>query len=173
MLLENLDALDIPVPPMLLWAVGYPEERTARFVGLCWIPWGDESYYLDGRLEGTGNPWAYLEYFNHRHVARATQQYNLGSSEFEATHIFVIDREPDPIQAYIGKQDEVREFLAAQWGDPVVAEENPVEISSEDLQNIVELFREMPPPSEEQIRAAHLEQSEQFKELKYWIEQNL
>jgi len=163
---------DLPVPPMLLRAVGYPEEKsTARFVGLCWIPWGDESYYLDGRLEGTGNPWAYLEYFNHRRVATVTQNYNLGSSENDPEYIFIIDRYL--WQANIAKQDVARQFLRDQWDDPGVSEEKPVEITKEDLQKIVESFRNMPPPSAEQIRAAHVEQSELLRELKYWIEQNL
>ncbi len=77
--LKDFVRLDLPVPPMLLRAVGYPEEKSqARFVGLCWVPWGDESYYLDGHLEGTGDPWAYLEYFNDKRVLAETQHYNLG-----------------------------------------------------------------------------------------------
>jgi len=163
---------DLPVPPMLLRAIGYPEEKsTARFVGLCWVPWGDESYYLDGRLEGTGNPWAYLEYFNHQRVAMVTQNYNLGSSEKEPEYIFIIDRYQ--WQANIARQDMARQFLRDQWGDPIVLEEKPVKVSREDLQKIVESFREVSPPSKEQIQAIHVEQSELIKELKFWIKENL
>ena len=88
---SELIPLPIPVPPDLAEAFGYPGD--SRFVGVSWQPAGDEVVYHDGRSFGTGDPWAFLVYIRHRVVAPHLEPYNLGSSDCEATHCLIIDRQ--------------------------------------------------------------------------------
>jgi hypothetical protein len=55
--------VDVPLPPQLAETFGYPGQ--ARYVAFHWTPSGDEVYYDDGRLGGTGASWAFLTYKRH------------------------------------------------------------------------------------------------------------
>ena len=89
----TLIPLDVPVPPGLAEACGYHGQ--AKYVGLCWIPSGDEVVFDDGQRSRTGNPWAFLAYRRHPNVDSHLEPYNLGYSDLEAEHALVIDREND------------------------------------------------------------------------------
>ncbi len=96
---------------MLATAIGYKGE--ARFVSFHWTPYGDEAEYSDGRLSATGNWQAFLAYIQHPAVSPLLQDYNLGSSESEATHALILDR--DKLEVMIAPVKEAQTFLREQW----------------------------------------------------------
>jgi hypothetical protein len=89
--LEGITPLKAPVPPMLATAIGYKGD--ARFVSFHWTPYGDEAEYSDGRLSATGNWQAFLAYIQHPAVSPHLRDYDLGSSDSEAMHALILDRE--------------------------------------------------------------------------------
>jgi hypothetical protein len=117
--------LSVPVPPMLEEAFGYPpgralrpEETQPRFVAFYWTEGGDEASYSDGRRSGTGmlNNEAYLAFVCHPGVEPHLADYNLGASDAEASHWFVLDREERHL--YVALAPAAERFLQRQWGDP-------------------------------------------------------
>src|SRR5687768_817452 len=109
--IDDITPLNIPVPPMLAKAMGYKGD--ARFVSFQWTPYGDEADYSDGRLSGTGNWQAFLAYIQHPVVSPFLQEYDLGSSDSEARHALILDRNKHQIM--IASVKEARKFLEAQW----------------------------------------------------------
>src|SRR5437016_2755356 len=85
--------LDVPVPPSLAGVFGYRGQ--SRFVSFHWEPSGDDVWFDDGRCSGTGDGRGFLAYLRHRHVASHLEPYNLGGSDTEADHAFVIDTDRD------------------------------------------------------------------------------
>ncbi len=85
--------LSITVPPQLEAAVDFHGD--ARYFGLYWTPSGDEAIVTDGRSTYDGCWWGYQAFVDHPVVmlALAGLRYDLGSSDSEATHWLVIDRE--------------------------------------------------------------------------------
>jgi hypothetical protein len=108
----GITTLHVPVPPMLAEAIGYKGE--ARFVSFQWTPYGDEADYSDGWLSGTGNWQAFLAYIQHPVVSPFLQRYDFGSSENEASHALILDR--DKSELMIAPVKEARVFLESQWG---------------------------------------------------------
>jgi len=115
-----LTTLPVPVPPMFEAALGY--DGDARYVAFYWQPAGDEVMYDDGQIAGDGDWWAWIEFENHPAIAphlwlpcprcrgRGTTNtlendscdacdgsgllpLNLGSSDFEADHWLILDRQ--------------------------------------------------------------------------------
>lgn len=124
-------------------AFGY--EGQARFVGLFWTPFGDEAVYTDGRIEADGNWMAYLMLLDHPTNVEllrypcwlcrgrgttndlrnelceecfgvGTLEYDLGSSECQATHVLIADREEG--QVYVTPRWAGEQFLCEQWPPP-------------------------------------------------------
>ena len=120
-------------------AFGY--EGQAQFVSLFWTPFGDEAIYTDGRIEADGDWVAYLMLLDHPANAEllrylcwfcqgrgttndlenepcdecdgvGTLEYNLGSSEFQATHILIADREEGRV--YVTPRCAGEQFLREQ-----------------------------------------------------------
>jgi hypothetical protein len=89
-------ALDIPVPPEFDRAIGY--RRDARFVGFFWIPAGDEVVYDDGIVSATGDGYVFLCYARHPTISPSLLQYNIGSSDLEADHILLLDRDTNTLR---------------------------------------------------------------------------
>jgi hypothetical protein len=87
----GLTPLQTPVPPMLAQAIGY--KGNARYVAFHWTPYGDEAEYYDGRISSTGNWQAFLAYIQHPAVSPFLIEYDLGSSDSEAKHALILDRE--------------------------------------------------------------------------------
>jgi hypothetical protein len=109
--LKGLTPLMSPVPPMLAKAIGYTGE--ARYVAFNWTPFGDEAEYFDGRRSATGNWQAFLAYIQHPAVSPALEGYDLGSSDSEAKHCLILDREK--VELMIAPVMEARVFLTEQW----------------------------------------------------------
>ena len=84
--------LAAPIPPQLEAAVEYYGD--ARYFALFWTPAGDEAMVTDGCTTHDGCWWGYQAFVDHPLIALALagQRYNLGSSEFDATHWLIIDR---------------------------------------------------------------------------------
>lgn len=109
--LSRLLKLDLDAPPMLAQAVGY--EGTGRFVGIYWIPYGDEVMYTDGVRSATGNWYAWLQFVRHQRVAPHIEDFDFGASEQEAEHWLVVDTET--LSLYVGFPDDVTELLITSW----------------------------------------------------------
>jgi hypothetical protein len=107
---KGLIPLNVPVPPLLATAVGYIGE--ARYVAFQWAPYGDEAEYFDGRRSATGNWQAFLAYIQHPAVSPLLQDYDLGSSESEARHALILDREK--LEVFIAPVKEAQTFLTDQ-----------------------------------------------------------
>lgn len=122
--------LSIPVPPQLEAAVDFHGD--ARYFGLYWTPSGDEAIVTDGRSTHDGCWWGYQAFVDHPVVmlALADLRYELGSSESEATHWLVIDRETRT--ASLAPGAEAEQFLADQH--PALS---PVELTREEWEAIV------------------------------------
>ena len=107
----GLTPLIAPVPPMLEKAIGYNGE--ARFVSFRWTPGGDEADYDDGQRGGTGNWQGFLAYTHHPIISPLISDYDLGSSEAQAKHTLILDRNERKL--YVATVKETDAFLAQQW----------------------------------------------------------
>jgi len=67
---ETLQALTLPVPPMLEAALGYP--GTARYVAFYWIPAGDELLWDEGWRSADGAWQGWLTFTRHPRVPRVS-----------------------------------------------------------------------------------------------------
>ncbi|CUS04219.2 protein of unknown function [Candidatus Promineifilum breve] len=104
--------------PAEFWpALGY--EGEARYVAIWWERGGDEAAWSDGRLSVVGAGWAaYLELIRANFevgwaAGWLVREGRLGSSDDEATHRLVIDREKEC--AWFVPFEEAREVLQTQW----------------------------------------------------------
>jgi hypothetical protein len=104
------DPVAILIPNELDRVFGYRGD--ARFVGFYFTPMGDDVVYTDGASSGSGQTWGYLAFKRHRAVAPHLSAYDLGSSEEDATHMLLVDREER--RAAVAPVAEAREFLATQ-----------------------------------------------------------
>jgi hypothetical protein len=122
--------LNVPVPPQLEAAVGYHGE--ARFFSLYWTPAGDETMVTDGRTTHDGCWWGYQAFVDHPVVmlALAGLRYDLGSSDSEATHWLVIDRETRTTS--MAPRAAAEHFLTDQY--PALP---PIELTREEWDAIV------------------------------------
>src|SRR5262245_9226680 len=109
--LKGLTSVNIPVPPMLALAIGYMGD--AQFVSFQWSPYGDEAEYSDGRLSATGDWQAFLAYVQHPAVSPHLEGYDLGSSESEAKHALILDREH--FEVFIAPVRDAERILTEQW----------------------------------------------------------
>jgi hypothetical protein len=102
--------VDLPLPPDFCLTLGFRGD--ARYVGFYYSPLGDQLVATDGVNSGTGQTWAYLGYKRHRAVAPLLAPFDLGSSEDDAVHMLLIDRERNV--ATVAPVNEARTFLAEQ-----------------------------------------------------------
>lgn len=161
---EQIIILSVPVPPMLEEACGYRGQ--ARYVALYWGA-GDEAYVDDGQMSATGEWEAYRTFVQYRSVAPALHGYDLGSSEEEARHWLILDREQRQIT--IAEISVAQQVLRAQW-DPAKWERMPV-ISAEDLVWLIqEMITQMKAVSNEQIRALMREQQQRVAKMQMWLD---
>jgi hypothetical protein len=103
----TITRLDIAVPPMLEEALGYT--GTARWVAFYWLPGGDELMYDDGLLSADGQWHAWLLFKYHPRIAPSLAPYALGTSEEEAWHWLLLDRDTRTVS--VGAASEVKQFL--------------------------------------------------------------
>jgi hypothetical protein len=92
---------------MLEAACGYTGE--ARYVAFYWIPGGDELVWNTGWSSATGEWMAWLTWTRHRRVAPLLAPYDFGSSDGEAHHWLLLDRESRACQ--VGTPEAVYAFL--------------------------------------------------------------
>lgn len=131
----QMSRLRIPVPPasILERAVGYQNQKNARYLALWWEPCGDEVMVSDGIVSFTGHWPGYLAYVQHPLVAPALFRYNLGSSEDFATHRLLIDL--DMRQAFVFLAAEAERILSSQWDQQ--PRNPPVTLFMEDLEPVL------------------------------------
>jgi len=122
-------------------AVGYDGE--ARYVSFYWMPGGDEAMWDDGRISADGSWGVYLDLVDGIPVPAGC---SLGSSDFEATHRLVLDRETRLL--YIIPYEEASAFLQAQH--PPLPEISPQDLDTF-LREIAKMLREPPWASREII----------------------
>lgn len=158
--------VDIPVHEILLDALGYRSQ--ARFVAI-YFGAGDEGYAEDGRFSMTCDPHAYLAFIRHP-ACMALAPFNLGSSDDEADHLVVIDRQAG--RAYVAPVAEARRFLREQWQES--APLGPVVLSEKEIEAVMAHIRQQldarPMPTPEQIMAALHEQHRLHRELVAWLD---
>src|ERR1051326_3772375 len=111
MSLDSLKTLPIRVPPMLEQALDYPGQ--ARLVAFFWSPMGDEAVYDDGLRSCEADWAAYLTFVEHPKVEPHLRAYDLGSSEEEAQHWLVLDRETRTLSVLPAQ--EAAMLLQQQW----------------------------------------------------------
>lgn len=127
--------LCIPVPAasILECAVGYQNQKNARYLSLSWEPCGDEVMVSDGIVSFTGHWPGYLTYVQHSLIAPALVNYNLGSSEDFPTHRLLIDL--DMRQAFVVLAAEAEQILSSQWEQQ--PRNLPVTLFMEDLEPLL------------------------------------
>jgi hypothetical protein len=117
---------------MLSKAMGYTGE--ARFVSFQWTAYGDEAVYSDGRLSANANWEAFLAYILHPAVYPSLQDYDLGSSEREAEHVLILDREK--LEVLIAPAKDAQTFLAEQWPPLRLSHQEQLAAISKALKNV-------------------------------------
>jgi hypothetical protein len=162
---DQIHILPIEPPPMLAETLGYGGQ--ARRVAFYWGS-GDEAYYQDGYLSTQAEWDAYLLFVRHPLVAPHLQRYHLGSSEEEATHWLLLDREAQQIA--IAPTNIARQMLMAQWGRPT-SEQIRVVLDKEAWDQLVaEAVASIERISQEQIFAHMFEHQRRIQELASWLE---
>ena len=166
--LPGLTPLKVPVPPMLATAIGYT--GAARYVSFQWTPYGDEVDYSDGRLSATGNWQAFLAYIQHPAISPLLTEYDLGSSDSEAKHALILDREQ--LEVFIAPVKAAEKFLMQQrlpWP--------PMRMSQEEyLAKISIALKNIKPPSDidiEEIQRRIDEQYALIEEMQQWLDTQL
>jgi hypothetical protein len=167
--LKGLIPLKAPVPPMLATAIGYTGE--ARFVAFNWTPYGDEAEYSDGRIiSATGNWHPFLVYIQHPAVSPHLRGYDLGSSDSEARHALILDREN--LELFIAPVREAQAFLMEQWPP-----QPPLRMSQKEyLAKISEALKNVKHPDDidiEEIQRQIEEQNALIEEMQQWLDRYL
>jgi hypothetical protein len=175
-IMSNLIPLiNIPVPPMLEQALGY--EGQHRYVAFWWEPAGDELAWDDGQSGVVGANWhAWLIYEQHPRVAPHLESYQLGNSDEPARHWLLLDRQERML--YVGTTPDVTRFLAQHT--PLAPAITPGEdaVSLEDALNmgidkLLASMREIPPPSQAEIRKRMEEQARLEADLVVWLDHQI
>jgi len=154
--------------------------------------------YDDGHTSGDGNWWAWIEFENHRAVAphlwlpcprcggRGTTNtlendpcdacdgsgllpFNLGSSDFEADHWLILDRQER--KCYVAPVATARRFLQGQWPPP--PELTPEEEQSffDAIQKAVgELHQDWQPLPIEEFEARLTASTQLCREMVAWLD---
>jgi hypothetical protein len=165
---NELTPLQVPVPPMLAKTIGYTGE--ARFVAFNWTPYGDEAEYFDGRRSATGNWQAFLAYIQHPAVSPLLEGYDFGSSESEAKHCLILDREK--VELFIAPMKEAHAFLTEQWPP-----ELPVRMNlKEELAQLSEALKNVKPPDDVDIEEIQRRIDAQYtliEEMQRWLDNQL
>jgi hypothetical protein len=165
---KTLIPVKVPVPPILSKAFGYKGE--ARYVAIKWTPYGDEAEYSDGRVSATGNWLAFLSYIQHPAVTTSLNEYDLGSSESEAKHTLILDR--DKLEMMIAPVKVAEIFLKEQWPP-----EPPIQMSKEEyLAMISEKLKNVKQPDDidiEEIQRRIEEQYAMVEEMQRWLDRFL
>ncbi len=136
---KRIAVATIPVPPspVLEQAVGYENNKGARYLALWWEPAGDEAMVSDGYITFTGHWPGYLAYVRHPSVYPYLVTYNLGSSDDLAEYRLVVDLQER--QAFVCPSQEAVNLLASQWETAAELSES-VSLSPKDLDDLFNEF---------------------------------
>ena len=104
------------------------------------------------------------------------EDYNLGSSDEEATHWLLVDRQTHSL--YVGTRGEVYQTLRGQYAgedwDSAPQEVNTSEeITLEDFRSLIESFVKVEGPAPEAIIEAMRKQEALTTELSVWLDMNV
>jgi hypothetical protein len=170
----SLKQLPLTAPPILAEAIGY--QGKARYVAFYWTSYGDEIIYSDGRLSADGDWHAWFVFTRHKSIAPHLEEYNLGSSDEEATHWLLVDRLTHAL--YVGAQGEVHQTLRCQYaGEDPASESQEANASEEnmpeDFMSLIESFIEVEGPAPEAIIKAMRKQEALTTELSVWLDINV
>ncbi len=99
--------IPVTLPLSFKEALGYPGQL--KWVGFYWEPCGDEAMFDDGICSGDCNWWGFLKFVQHPAVKPWLSDYDLGSSDGEASHWLLCNLEN--WEVYIGEKALVRSFL--------------------------------------------------------------
>jgi hypothetical protein len=153
---------------MLATAIGYKED--ARYVAFNWTPYGDEAEYFDGRRSATGNWQSFLAYIQHPAVSPVLEAYDFGSSESEAKHCLILDREK--LELFIAPVKDAHVFLTEQWPP-----EPPLRMSQEEyVAKIADSLKNVKPRDDIDIEAIQRQIEEQYaqiEEMQRWLDRYL
>jgi len=193
---QLLTPLKAPVPPMFEAALGY--QGDARYVAFYWQPAGDEVMYDDGHASGDGDWWAWIEFENHSAVAphlwlpcpqcggRGTTNtlendpcdacdgsgllpLNLGSSDFEADHWLILDRQERKF--YVAPIVTARRFLQEQWPPPPELTPEEEQTFFEAIQKAVEELRHAwRPPGAGELEESVRQSMQTCTEMVAWLD---
>jgi len=154
--ISNLTQIpNLPFPDVLPAAFGYESE--SRYFYVYWMPAGDEFRVGDETMEGDGNWHAWLAYRDHPAVYGHLSKYDFGSSDTEAKHQLVFDREAKAV--YAGTLHEVQQFFVELRGEKEPREEMEASVHWTDEQwqemiaNLADAFRQIPPLDMAEIQA--------------------
>jgi hypothetical protein len=162
---------------MLEQAIGYADQ--ARFVAFYWMPGGDEAMYDDGHVSGDGEWTGYLAFVDHpaARLRLAGYRDKLGSSDAQATHWLILDRETRALS--VCEAVEARHFLRQQWpalAETIGADGHPP-ITPEEWQTVVErlnaMLRDIPTQIMDEIMARLEAQEQLCAEMTAWLDQRL
>jgi len=180
--MENkMIALALPVPPepILEQAVGYRNDRNARYLALWWEPCGDEAMVSDGFITFTGHWPGYLTYVQHVSIHPHLAAFQLGSSEDAATHRLVIDLRERQVFAASCREAEM--LLANQWNTPQGEDQEnsmqtgPVTLTIEDLQRLIEKLTGHlnQVPSMNEVMSRMEEDQKAVRMLQQWLDDQM
>lgn len=131
---SDIQAMVLPVPPEFEQVMGYPGNR--KWVAFFWTPYGDELEFDDGHSSGTIDWVGWLAFVRHRLVRPLIMAYDFGSSESEAVHWLLLDRQTR--QFYVGEKRTVHGFLESFTRQ---FKSEPVEILPDQLNQLRDLLR--------------------------------
>ncbi len=170
----QLERLSISAPPILCEAVGYRGQ--ARFVAFYWTPAGDELMFSDGSISADGDWYAWSVFVQHRSVAPRLAPYDFGSSDEEAKHWLLVDRQSNDL--YAGAPREVCKLLVQQLAQAEASDTAPNDVIPEtsaaiDLNAfLTEELMEVQPPGQEEVRREMLRRQRLTEELKSWLDRS-
>jgi hypothetical protein len=141
--------IPVNLPPSFEDALGYP--RGFRHVAFFWEPCGDEAMYDDGFCSADCNWHGFLKFVHHPKVGLWLVDYDLGSSEDEATHWLLCDLESRSV--FVGERAEVKAFLVNEikkYMPDGVPAESRVHMSEEEMKDLLadirDKMKEVPAP---------------------------
>jgi hypothetical protein len=153
---------------MLATAIGYTGD--ARYIAINWTPYGDEAEYNDGRISATGNWQALFAYIHHPAVSPLLADYDLGSSESEAKHALILDREE--LEVFIASVNEAERFLKEQW--PL---QPPIRMNQEEYMAKISIaLKNIKPSSDidfEYIQRRTKERDSLIEDMQQWLDKFL
>lgn len=139
------EPLDVPIPPNFARIVGYPGE--AQYVAFWWEPYGDEIYFSDGRMSGTGASYAFLAWMRHPKVEPYLRSFDIGSSEESGTYALLLGTNDSQMQVVL--RSDVIPFLRIQHPPPPQLSEEQIRTIQSGIERLLSEYGQTPISTEE------------------------